>query len=451
MNYLLTFLTLVAGPQDCRLINASAPSYLEGLSPFWAQEIVGVDLARETLVAERPLKEVMVADLDSGFEPELIHGKMMPGIDWASPNLAEAIYRDHGTHVANLINGPLPVGAAENAVLGPLVNIGPSSGSLRFALNEVKTYRPDITNLETHLLFYLEGNQNLEKLSPEELRDIVRELGEHGLVVATAGNYYPQGSKGSKHLEGLGTILVGSMNPRGWVSGFSDESEFVSILAPSDHYLASYGKGRDFAKFGGTSGAAPLVSGSLANVYSLLPNLTQEEASVLLRETAFTTATTSLLPQKNGAGFVNALKLVEVAKRLRKAGWPKSRERLIRDPRLFDFRAEAKNLSAQAEKFLSSRSCDQKREGFRLLRKSALLDGDAQTFQRLISVYGEQGFPVNAQFYKNLDLSELQADVQRFTGIHIETTSEVRRMLKMLKEDASIRSGRNGNGSLLAN
>ena len=66
-------------------------------------------------------------------------------------------------------------------------------------------------------------------------------------------------------------IVVGSLDPSGFASKFSQSHQHVTVLAPSDSFITALGVDGKFSKFGGTSGAAPLVSGAIADLRSILP------------------------------------------------------------------------------------------------------------------------------------------------------------------------------------
>ena len=141
------------------------------------------------------------------------------------------------------------------------------------------------------------------------------------IVVTVSGNHFPRRlddmqSKASKNFD---VIVTGSFSPRGFVSDFSESGREVTVLAPSDDWITSADKDGRYRDFGGTSGAAPLVTGSLA-AFEWLSGYhpTAAEAKILLERTALPTLHSFEKPRINGAGLLNAYKLGEVAKRLKK-------------------------------------------------------------------------------------------------------------------------------------
>lgn len=408
---------VLARISSCSLADQSAPSRLKGLSPFWAQEYIGADLAGNAMKSIKGLRATKVANLDGGFERESLRTEVDPGIDWNSPNLKGAQNKDHGTPSSNLIGAPFPVGVGRKVILGPLVNIYPPVGSILAGADQVIERKPALVNLEIHTLSYLSKHFGGYDQDTELTKTVLRRMADTSIVVATAGNHYPHGSAGDRPARDLGLLLVGSMNPKGWISDFSDESEDVTVLAPADHYQTSIGLGGKFSPFGGTSGAAPLVTGALSNVLSVLPELNREEAKILLERTALSNAATTVPPNRNGAGMLNALKLVEVAKRLKQRGWPAQRAKLLQDPGLYDFTAEAGKLSALAKEKLRSGNCSMRRKGLEEARSAFLLNQDPLARSLLIETYDKEAFPVNAQFYRNFQREELVKDVESSSGV----------------------------------
>ena len=101
---------------------------------------------------------------------------------------------------------------------------------------------------------------------------------------------------------------------------FSQEHEEVHILAPSDSWrlITSSDENGTLRRFGGTSGAVPLVTGSLAGFEWLSGyHPTAKEVKLLLEQTAIPTLSSNVEPRLNGFGMVNAYKLGMVGKRLK--------------------------------------------------------------------------------------------------------------------------------------
>ena len=211
--------------------------------------------------------------------------------------------------------------------------------------------------------------------------------------------------------EKLDVILVGSLSPDGLVSNFSQEGEELHILAPSDKYIVSRPR-RWYEQFGGTSGAAPLVTGSLSGFEWLSGyHPDSEESKMLLEKTAIPTIHSQYeKPRKNGVGLLNAYKLGQVAKRLKKkCGTDKACfKEALRADATYQFPIDDvlfKELSfifpncglEGADSQSNIASCEDKERVFNRLRKAAFLNPSKKELWQILScIYASNGFTENA-------------------------------------------------------
>ena len=260
----------------------------------------------------------------------------------------------------------------------------------------------------------------------EDIYDVFKELSTSGvtrsIVVTTSGNEFPErlGDIKSKASKDYDLIVVGSFSPKGFVSSFSQSGEELSILAPSDYWITSAGKNGEYKKFSGTSGAAPLVTGSLAGFEWLSGyHPTAKEAKILLEKTALPTLHSFEKPPINGAGLLNAYKLGEVAKRLKKkCGKSIScfKKEILKDKN-YHF-PEDKSLKRDVARFfpfcsvggklggLSNLSnCEEKEKLFKRLRKSVLLKPSEELLKSLSCIYKAGGFEQNAEALERLAMA----------------------------------------------
>ena len=252
----------------------------------------------------------------------------------------------------------------------------------------------------------------------------LKSLSPPSVIVAAAGNLQPKPippytNKASKDFD---MILVGSLAPNGKKSGFSQEGEEVHITAPSDHYLTSLDKKGNYKKYGGTSGAAPLVTGSLATFERLSGyHPTAKEAKALLKNTAISVP--SAVPKEsNGYGMVNAYKLAMIGKRLKEqCGNDKSCfKQKINDPKNYYF-SPSKILSQVRGAFPEcdnqcvgipsqsgcrgasctskrTKQCNTKSKVFNELRRAAFLSPhDGDLWRSIACIYQSAGFTEDAQ------------------------------------------------------
>ena len=249
-----------------------------------------------------------------------------------------------------------------------------------------------------------------------------RSLSPPSIVVTAAGNLHPTPvppykAKASKDFD---AIIVGSLDPQSRRSSFSQQGEEVHIMAPSDRFLTSADGAGNYRLFGGTSGATPLVTGSLAGFEWLSGyHPTPKEAKILLEKTAIPTRYPKESPRRNGVGMVNAYKLGMVGKRLKSiCGQNQSCfKSVIQKPSLYSFPEDPGLPQVVNQAFPecnrskacfgeSNGSCKESGAVFKRLRKAVLLNpSNSKLWRYLACIYKSSGFLENArgtiEFYKN--------------------------------------------------
>ena len=379
------------------------------LSDYWAQELIGSDLMREELEKTSPPEiENFIAVFDGKKGDHNIGVK----------NLIS----DEGTHAV------LPELGERNSFL----DTKPEGMSIR-DYREGKGYKPALSLYETgypgDYLFALKKsppsyiNNSQSWLNSADIYDVFKRLSSsqtsHPIVVVPSGNDFPKRldnmqNKASKNFD---VIVVGSFAPDGFVSEFSQSGKEVSVLAPSDSWITSAGGQWDKKQFGGTSGAAPLVTGSLAGFEWLSGyHPTAKEAKILLEKTALPTLHSFEKPRINGAGLLNSYKLGEVAKRLKekcKDNLFCFKEEIVKDEN-YRF-AKDKNLKRDLRRVFpscsggdsaeSSSGCEEKKELFKRLRKEILLNPTEEYYKNLSCLYKEADFVKNAEGLDNMALA----------------------------------------------
>ena len=408
--------------RTCNIISHKRDLIAGKLSDYWAQELIGSDLMKEEL------KKTAPPDIEN----------------WIA--VFDTKEGDHNIGVKNLISDEGP-----HAVLPELEKKQTPFSDVSLDMNgrdykRGKGYKSALNLYETSYpgdyLFGFRGNppryinNSMGWFNSEDIYDVFKNLSSsktsQPIVVMASGNDFPKKlddmqTKASKDFD---VILVGSFAPDGFVSGFSQSGKEVSILAPSDYWLTSAGGSLDNKPFGGTSGAAPLVIGSLAGFEWLSGyHPTAKEAKILLEKTALPTLHSFEKPRVNGAGLLNAYKLGEVAKRL-KEKCEKSvvcfKEEILKDEN-YRF-AEDKSLRKDLERVFPScsggepsessvSSCEEKKELFIALRKELLLNPTREYYESLSCLYEEAGFSRNAEALNKLSLalgeeSEVRAEIK---------------------------------------
>lgn len=324
---------------------------------------------------QEPREKILLAGLPDGVS------EMMRKMFWAPPR---DFLLNHGTMVIHLLASESPVGVSVNSEIDLLVTelqnypFADDSEAIDANVNyyqmiaDMGDSLPEVINFSVFI-----GGE-------EEAAPLAR-IAEQSMVVISAGNSFPSPLERAIQALSSEVIVVGSVAPDGLISDFSPRNKSeVTILAPSDYHILSCGFDSDcgqsrFMVFGGTSGAAPLVSGTLADVISILPGLRSDEARQMLIRT-------SLKSVENPIGSLNYYKMLRVATRLAKAGWPANRQ-LIFDEASYDFTAEARQL------------LDDSSPSIETLRRAFFLDNSIR--QLLGKQYLDAGYRAESKFYSN--------------------------------------------------
>ena len=261
------------------------------------------------------------------------------------------------------------------------------------------------------------GPENMEALSA------FKALSPPSVIITSAGSAAnsvppsplidPNKERGSKE---FGAILVGSVDPYGDRSYFSQQGEEVAIVAPSNYQISTLDGEGNYKKFSGTSGAVTLVTGSLAGFSQLAGyQPTAEEAKILLESTAIPLKTSNTDPRMNGAGMVNAYKLGMVGKRLKEECGEDIncfKNKIVQDS-TYEFPEDEGLFEAVEEAFPEcsadkclerSDSCTDKEAVFKRLRKAAFLNpsSNKEMWRYLSCIYASSGFPDNARGMRNI-------------------------------------------------
>ena len=320
--------------RSCKTFSSDFGLFGGELSDYWAQEMIGSDLLKKELSKAHPVEKHLVSVWDVG-KRQREHGVVVENL--VSDEGKHAVLPELGNKISNH-DVLVPSAFSERAAFYQKKVIS-KCGTSSFVAANRNYYRECAASVSPSFINNsMYWGDYFGKKGGETIYRAFRKMSPPSIVVTIAGNLYPDPRsippykvKASKDFD---AIIVGSMAPNGYKSRFSQEGEAVHIMAPSDYYITSADKDGNYRKFGGTSGAAPLVTGSLAGFEWLSGyHPTAEEAKILLAKTAIPTLYSNDDPRKNGAGMVNAYKLGMVGKRLkqicsgRRIGWRSRRSR----------------------------------------------------------------------------------------------------------------------------
>lgn len=385
--------------QSCRLIE-EIPGFHHGeesveltekkrLTHLWAQEYTGADLLREEMVAANLF-------LQNG----------VVGIWDSTPS-------DHGKKVCNLIAGNTSASVIPSEKSLNYVEVSASDGSTSY-LNEAQSCLKE-KNCPNYI------NNSMHWPVADVPYSAVKALSHHTLFLLIAGNnfnsfYLPVDEVKVKASREIGSLVIGSSDPFGFPSYFSQSHEVVNVLAPSNAELLTFDSSNLPRSFGGTSGATPEVTGALAAFTTITGYpLSGREAKSLLAKTAIPAISTYFTPQVHGPGLLNTYRIGAVAFRIRQqcltAGKACVRELLTRPS---TYRFPKSDLSRAWKEFPGcqreqtaivddarfNESC-KSQQALREIRRSVFLNPDQPELWRgLGCIYRRQGYLANAEYYQ---------------------------------------------------
>ncbi|NUN06454.1 MAG: S8 family serine peptidase [Bdellovibrio sp.] len=234
-----------------------------------------------------------------------------------------------------------------------------------------------------------------------------KKLDNAGVIMVTVA-----GNQGDKHpnlflaKSLFPGIVVGSMSPRGAMSSFSQYGKQVTILAPGESVVVKDDKGQ-LDVTSGTSFAAPLVAGSIVNTLQVLPELNRKNIETLMAKTAV-----NINLKKQNQRMLNSYKMVMVASRIKNAlarNAAQSKvaqealiQKLLQDPKTFDFSVQGQDLIKQAQVQRNAQDCTSFLAAIERYREAFLLTESKEAAQALAELYQEAGLGVNSTFYSKL-------------------------------------------------
>ena len=294
------------------------------------------------------LGETVIAVIDTGIavkHPDL-QDKILPGYDFVSnsTNAADGDGRDsnpddpgdanntfHGSHVAGLAaassnNGIGMTGVSWGSRLLPVRMLGLDGGTISDFIDALLWSAglpvagvPDNQHPATVINASLGGSGSCSSATQSAIH---RAIQAGSSVVIAAGNE-AQNAWGSSPGNCDGVITVGASEPGGVLAAYSNTGARLDVVAPG----GSEAKGLTStiktgpSQFGygikrGTSMAAPLVSGTVALVKSVNPNLTPAQVRDII--TSSVQPLPGCSPSSTGctSGLLNATKALEAARAL---------------------------------------------------------------------------------------------------------------------------------------
>ena len=368
------FVLLAIGcpPAPAAVEECAFPPRVEGepWDAFWAQHMTGADLMRREVEKSRTLIGGSLAGLVAVWDGSRGHGELVSQVV-AGPRASAVV--------------PVDRPASPKGTLW--------KGSLMSAFGLLREECARGGDCPAYV------NRSMTWAGREFIAEVASGLAGLGVtMVVPAGNKRSPVERLKRRAALDGAALpVASLAPDGRPSGFTGYGDSVAIAAPADWALRTYGFDGEPEDFGGTSAAAPLVTGALVG-YTILSGhrlAGPDEARLLLSRTALPIPR---LPDGHllGDGILNAHGMAAVARRVRERCGPDGgrgdlagcASRLLKDPSTYLFEEEAAGLVERAGASGAfpeclpgggeaargpSPSCGRTAEAFDDLRRAALL------------------------------------------------------------------------------
>ncbi len=411
----------------------AADNFMNGdLDLFWAQNITGADLARDLVdnMEESQNKKVSVAVIDSSFGKTAFDGIPEANFNIEGSNFktcsnefeCESPMASHGNSVANLVAGNKVGGVSPSKVILTVNTPGSQTFDSNTPPNVAEEYLKFFGNYEksqTPIPKFINSSQDWNDTNgiiPKKLGEMnAQTRGQGPIMVTISHNSYPQPVEPAK--KNPHSIIVGNASIWGTSAGSSQEDDDVVISAPSDEWVLTAGRNIGgkviYTSHGGTSNAAPQVTGALANLSLIKPDLTRDQSVRLLKMSAYPSYVSG---GKNGAGVLNSYKMARVLSKIVKeckssSNKSKCENDLIANDSSFDFpdeRAKRNKILDDAKSLIqeiknAGDQCEIVQARFKALRELSLLFPDDLEIAKLMAdIYKAQGLKTSARFYEGL-------------------------------------------------
>lgn len=319
-----------ASPDEAERLAASL-SARRGVVAARTQPMSAMAVAQDPLAPQQPNLRVVgapgawrwtggrgvkVAVVDSGVDPHHpdLAGRVTPEIDLVPGGPTDPVTAMHGTRVASLIAaGRNRVGIAGVA---PGATILPVTALDATGMGDTSTVARAIiaaANAGARVINLSLGGPERDPVLDRAAR-YARSKG--ALVVAAAGNSLQDGNPPQYPAASPTVVGVGSVDPVGRGSLFSNHGGYLDLAAPGESILGAVPPA-GYSRSTGTSFAAPQVSGALALVTAMLPGYRPEQIVRLALLTAQDDATLNGHDPATGYGVIRADRAVAAAVALR--------------------------------------------------------------------------------------------------------------------------------------
>ena len=261
---------------------------------------------------------ITIADCDAGFDTN--HFELNDNFDISQRydfgdtgeplDVDDGIYRSHGTGVVGILaaesNDVEIAGVAHEARVIPLQYFNyDGTDDVPFATGIANSVLGAISRGADVILLEAQSDGSAERYTA--VRDAVITAINTGIpVVAAAGNSDNELDVEANNF--TGSIIVGALGLTNERMSYSNYGLRVDVATPGTSLYTTAVSNSFTNGFGGTSGATPIVAGTVALMLDVNPELTPYEIRSIIRETA-----TSITTDKPVGGLLNASAAVRKA------------------------------------------------------------------------------------------------------------------------------------------
>lgn len=197
---------------------------------------------------------VYVVDTHIQIDHPEFEGRAISGF-----NNVGGIYNSHGSHVAGIVGGK-SVGVSRNAkIISVTVLNDEGSGTYSGIIEGLEWILRDADDKQRVII-----NMSLGGPKNNVIDKVVDYMAKQGMLIVVASGNSDSDACNSSPGNVDSVITVGSTNVEDKMSSFSNYGKCVDILAPGEK-IRSAGSNTNYLYMSGTSMAAPMVSGVLAN------------------------------------------------------------------------------------------------------------------------------------------------------------------------------------------
>jgi len=279
-------------------------------------------------------KNVTVAVIDSGIAPHAdLEGRIVGFFDLVNQQSEAYDDNKHGTHVSGIIAGNgknckgVYMGAAPEAnLVGIKVLDAEGKSDTATIIEGIQTAIEHKDEFDIKVINISLGSAPETRYEDDPKVQAVEKAIEAGItVVCAAGNSGPKVQPIGSPAVAPNVITVGAVDDKRTPERNDDQIAYFTsrgptkfnqlpkpdIVAPGVKIASTSLDMVKYIALSGTSMAAPMVTGSVALLYQVKPDLNPREAKELLMETAIPLPAPKLTPIAQGKGMIDPEKAVE--------------------------------------------------------------------------------------------------------------------------------------------